>query len=538
MFINVKHKNPFRVKIVIKEIEEVSMKLDYKKTIYVGLAFLLISLFWQTYDAIITKILIDKFGLNQTWSGLVMAMDNILALFLLPFFGGLSDRTNHKKGRRTPYIVVGTILAAFLFVGLSFFDAMQLEKLRVETQLKEEYQTVETYDEDSEASSWAALALTMGNDPEADRINGILEDYELTDKLRQGDYYDVKDAYYRYLSNQAWEVTSTSPTVFIVFIVMLFFTLVAMSTFRSPAVALMPDVTTKTLRSKGNALINLMGAVGGITAILMLKVFGLDKHSFVNYTWAFVTVSIIMLITLAVFLWKVNEPKLVQERIDFEKANNIVDEEEAENHTHINKAKFRSLVLILLSVFFWFMGYNAVTTKLSDYAPKVLNMGYTTPLLIAQATAIVGFIPIGILSSKWGRKKTILFGVALLTLCFGSVYFITESTSILLYVVLGLTGIAWASINVNSYPMVVELSKGSDVGKYTGYYYTFSMAAQILTPILSGFIMDIPDFGRKILFPYATIFVVLSFMTMVFVKHGDAKADKKSLLENFDVDMD
>lgn len=514
------------------------MKLDYKKTIYVGLAFLLISLFWQTYDAIITKILIDKFGLNQTLSGLVMAMDNILALFLLPFFGGLSDRTNHKKGRRTPYIVVGTVLAAFLFVGLSFFDAMQLKKLEVETNLKAEYDIAETYNEESTVLEWGALALTMGSDPEADRISDIMDGYLLTDTLRQGDYNDAKDAYYRYLSNQAWAVTTTSPAVFGVFIFMLFLTLVAMSTFRSPAVALMPDVTTKVLRSKGNALINLMGAFGGITAIILLTIFGLDKHSFVNYTYAFVSVSIIMLLTLVVFLWKVNEPKLVQERIDFEKKHNIVDEEEAENHDKISKAKFVSLILILASVFLWFMGYNAVTTKLSDYAPKVLNMGYSTPLLIAQATAIVGFIPIGILSTKLGRKKTILFGVALLTLCFGSVYFITESTGILLYVVLGLTGVAWASINVNSYPMVVELSKGSDVGKYTGYYYTFSMAAQILTPILSGFLMDMPSFGRKILFPYATIFVILSFVTMFFVKHGDAKAEKKSLLENFDVDMD
>ncbi|MCU0104462.1 MFS transporter [Acholeplasma vituli] len=514
------------------------MKLDYKKTIYVGLAFLIISLFWQTYDAIITKILIDKFGLNQTWSGMVMAMDNVLALFLLPFFGSLSDKTNHKKGKRTPYVVVGTLLAAFLFVGLSFFDAMQLKKLETETNLKAEYENVETYTEDSTVGEWRILALSMGTDSEGTRITNILNDYTLGETLNQGDYNDVKDAYFRYLSNQAWEVTSTSPAVFIVFIVMLFLTLVAMSTFRSPAVALMPDVTTKQLRSKGNALINLMGAFGGITAIILLTVFGLDKHSFVNYTMAFVSVSIIMVVVLAIFLWKVNEPKLVQERIDFEKKNNIVDEEETENHNHLSKEKLVSLILILSSVFLWFMGYNAVTTKLSDYAPKVLNMGYSTPLLIAQATAIVGFIPIGIVSSKWGRRRTILFGVALLTLCFTSVYFITESTGVLLYVVLGLTGVAWASINVNSYPMVVELSKGSDVGKYTGYYYTFSMAAQILTPILSGFLMDMPELGRKVLFPYSAAFVLLSFITMFFVKHGDAKAEKRSILENFDVDMD
>lgn len=514
------------------------MKLDYKKTIYIGLAFMLISLFWQTYDAIITKILIDKFGLNQFWSGAVMALDNVLALFLLPLFGGLSDKTNHKKGRRTPYIVVGTVIAAFLFVGLSFLDSMQLKKLETETYLEEQYQVIETFSESSSALEWTFLYVSMNGHEEAVNIRTIVREYSLDESLSLADYYEAKDAYYRYLSAEALEVTMASPGVFIVFIVMLFFTLFAMSTFRSPAVSLMPDVTSKPLRSKANAVINLMGAFGGITAIIMLMVFGLDKHSMVNYQAAFIFVAVVMLIALAFFLLKVNEPKMVEERILQEKAYGIVDEEETEDHAHIKKDKLVSLFLILASVFLWFMGYNAITTKLSDYAPKVLNMGYSTPLLIAQATAIVGFIPIGMLSLKFGRKKTILFGVVLLTICFGSVYFLTEQTGILLYVVLGLTGIAWASINVNSYPMVVELSKGSDVGKYTGYYYAFSMAAQILTPILSGALMDIPSLGRKVLFPYATFFVVLAFITMLFVKHGDAKPEKKSLLENFDVDMD
>lgn len=514
------------------------MKLDYKKTIYIGLAFMLISLFWQTYDAIITKILIDKFGLNQFWSGAVMALDNVLALFLLPLFGGLSDKTNHKKGRRTPYIVVGTVIAAFLFVGLSFLDSMQLKKLETETYLEEQYQVIETFSESSSALEWTFLYVSMNGHEEAVNIRTIVREYSFDESLSLADYYEAKDAYYRYLSAEALEVTMASPGVFIVFIVMLFFTLFAMSTFRSPAVSLMPDVTSKPLRSKANAVINLMGAFGGITAIIMLMVFGLDKHSMVNYQAAFIFVAIVMLIALAFFLLKVNEPKMVEERILQEKAYGIVDEEETEDHAHIKKDKLVSLFLILASVFLWFMGYNAITTKLSDYAPKVLNMGYSTPLLIAQATAIVGFIPIGMLSLKFGRKKTILFGVVLLTICFGSVYFLTEQTGILLYVVLGLTGIAWASINVNSYPMVVELSKGSDVGKYTGYYYAFSMAAQILTPILSGALMDIPSLGRKVLFPYATFFVVLAFITMLFVKHGDAKPEKKSLLENFDVDMD
>ena len=181
-----------------------------------------------------------------------------------------------------------------------------------------------------------------------------------------------------------------------------------------------------------------------------------------------------------------------------------------------------SLFLILGSVFLWFMGYNAVMTKVSDYAPKILQLSsFTVPLLVANVTAIATFIPIGILSTKFGRKKMILAGIILLTLCFGSVFFLSKDTGWVMYIVFGLTGIGWATINVNSYPMVVELAKGSNVGKYTGYYYTFSMAAQILTPILSGILMD--TIHQKVLFPYATFFVAIAFITMFFTKHGDAK---------------
>lgn len=512
------------------------MKLNYKKTIYVGLAFLLISMFWQAYDAIIPKILIDKFGLNQFASGAVMALDNVLALFLLPFFGYLSDKTNHKKGRRTPYIIVGTLLAAFLFVGMSFVDNYQTNKITTQTQILEKYERIKYVDETTTSAMWIDIANTMDQGRYRTDMLELAAKYDLDETFNRGDYNDVKDIYYNYLSSHAWAQTKASPVVFAVFIGMLFLTLLMMSTFRSPAVALMPDVTIKPLRSRGNAVINLMGAVGGITSIILLMILGVDKYSYVNYMWAFITVGIIMLIMLSVFLIKVNEPKLVLEKLQLEKDLKIIDEEEQTEHHSVSRAKLISLLLILFSVFFWFMGYNAVTTKLSDYAPKVLNMGYATPLLIAQATAIIGFIPIGILSSRVGRKKMILFGVVLLALCFFSASILTEKTGILLYVVLGLTGIAWASINVNSYPMVVELSRGSDVGKYTGYYYAFSMGAQIVTPILSGFFMD--QFGRVALFPYATVFVVISFITMLFVKHGDVKPEVKSLIESFDVDMD
>lgn len=513
------------------------MKLNYKKTIYVGLAFMLISMFWSSYDSLIGKILIDKFGFNQTLSGFVLALDNIFALFMLPFFGALSDKSNSKRGRRTPFIVIGTVVAAFALVGLAFVDNYQTIKIN-ETTIVSEYDNIKELD--NKVSDWVIVYNELDDPIYKAKLGAILEGYitgaDDNATLNLGDTYDIKEAYNLYLRGLAWEQTTSDWSTFAVFIVILLIALIAMSTFRSPAVALMPDVTIKPLRSKANAVINLMGALGAAMFLVLSMVLGIDKYSYVNYSWAFIIIGGLMIVFLLIFLYKVKEPKLVDERIKLEETLGIADDNvESVENEKLPKDKLISLLLILFSVFFWFMGYNAVTSKLSDYAPKILNMGFSAALLIANVTAILAFIPIGIISSKIGRKKTILFGVTLLAFCFGSVYFITPNTGFLLYVILGLTGIAWASINVNSYPMVVELSKGSNVGRYTGYYYAFSMAAQAITPLLSGMFMDM--FGRKVLFPYATIAVLIALGTMLFVKHGDVKPEtKKSLLEHLDVE--
>lgn len=535
------------------------MKLDYKKTFYVGLAFFIITIFWQTYDSIITKILIDKFGLNQTWSGVVMALDNILALFMLPLFGAISDKTNHKLGRRTPYVIVGTIVAAFAFIGLSFVDNLQTARIE-ETNIIDRYELISDAEDDVRKTPtfWRLIMVDMefnritalNNDKisqkDYDRYQGSV--YEPMDELlnengalAELDAIEISylDGYYhRYLSERAWQVTSENPVNFVVFVGILLIALVAMSVFRSPAVSLMPDVTMKPLRSKANAIINLMGAAAGVTSLILLTVLGLGGRSYVHYTGAFISVGVIMIAILVVFLWKVKEPKLVEEKeADNLKFGLVESEEDVHDMHELPKDKKISLYLILSSVFLWFMGYNAVMTKVSDYAPKILQLpSFTLPLLVANVTAIIAFIPIGILSTKFGRRKTILAGIIILTLCFGSVFFLSKDTGWIMFIVFGLTGIGWATINVNSYPMVVELAKGSNVGKYTGYYYAFSMGAQILTPILSGFFMDL--IHPKVLFPYATLFVASAFITMFLTKHGDAVVAKKSMLENFDVDMD
>jgi MFS family permease len=530
------------------------MKLDYKKVFYVGLAFFLISMFWQAYDNVISKILIDKFGLNQAWSGAVLALDNVLALFLLPLFGHISDKANAKLGRRTPFIIIGTIVAAFAFVSMSFIDNYQTLKIENETQIVQDYENIEGQTPTN--VEWQGLIDGMTVERTAALASGSItqkqyDEWEADVRLKmqtmlnenpgglsEFELKDMKDFYYTYLSERAWQLTASSPGVLVVFMVVLFIALVAMATFRSPAVALMPDVIIKPLRSKANAIINLMGTVGGLVVLVFLMIFKLDKLSYVNYTPAFVVVGALMIVFLGIFLWKVKEPKLVKEKEAEEQKYGLVEEEAPKDvKEELSREKKISLYLILGSVFLWFFGYNAVTTKFADYAPKVLEMGYTLPLMVAYGTALVAFIPIGILATKIGRRKTILIGITILTICFGVAVFLTPKVAWRMYGIFGLTGIGWATINVNSYPMVVELSKNANVGKYTGYYYTFSMAAQILTPILSGLLMD--SVGRKALFPYAAVFVALAFITMFMVKHGDAQApQKKSAIENFDVDMD
>lgn len=192
---------------------------------------------------------------------------------------------------------------------------------------------------------------------------------------------------------------------------------------------------------------------------------------------------------------------------------------------------------MLLSIAFWFMAYNAVTTAFSRYTRVVWKMeggSFANCLMVATVAAILSYIPIGQISAKLGRKKTIMGGVVLMAVCYGAAIFVNEY-HVLVNAAFALIGVGWAAINVNSYPMIIAMSEGSDIGKYTGTYYTFSMAAQVITPVLSGFLLE--KISYRTLFPYAFVFAVLAFCTMTQVRHGDVRPQKKkSLLENFDVD--
>ena len=517
------------------------MKLNYKRTILVGFAFFLISAFWQAYDAIIPVILTNKFGMSQTWSGLIMALDNILAVFMLPIFGALSDKcVGSKTGKRTPFITFGTILAACALVALSFVDAAQLKNIS----------DVAAIDDP------AALEAIYDRQANKELTTPDGEKFILADKFHKEDFVSIRSKlqlasgdeitnpdYTNYVAPArqacAADATAENTLPLILFVVLLLAVLISMATFRSPAVALMPDVTIKPLRSKGNAIINLMGTFGGIIVLVLGIVFGTGsvQNSMMRYTTFFGVVAGLMLGALGIFRLTVREKdwsaEMQRKTIELGIEEN---EPKASTDRRLSGPERRSLLLILASIALWYIGYNAITSKYSLYASRVLDMDYNTTLLLAQAAAIVCYLPAGIVASKIGRKKTILAGVVMLTSAFAIASFLRAGSSVVLMNVLFcLAGIGWATINVNSFPMVVEMCSGADIGKYTGYYYTASMAAQIVTPVLSGALMDITG-KMTILFPYAAIFAGLAFVTMFFVRHGDAKPEAKKGLEALDND--
>ena len=512
------------------------MKLNTKRTILVGFAFFLISAFWQAYDATIPVILTNKFGMSQTWSGVIMALDNILAVFMLPLFGTLSDKClGNRFGKRTPFITIGTIIAAVALVGLSFVDAAQLKNISDVAAIDDPAALTVIYDTQADKE-------LMTPDGEKFVLSDVMSRDEFT-AITSTDENGTNADYTNYVATarQAYaaQATKADPVPLILFVVLLLVILVAMATFRSPAVALMPDVTVKPLRSKANAIINLMGTAGGILVLVLGMVFATSavRNQMMNYTVYYCVIAGIMLTALAVFLLTVREKEWSRQMREDSVKFGIEEEQEdaAGEKRGLSKGEKRSLLLILASIALWYFGYNAVTSKYSVYAGNILNMDYNTTLLLAQAAAIVAYLPAGMVASKIGRKKTIIGGVVMLTAAFALAGTMRSGSSVLVMNILfAMAGIGWATINVNSFPMVVEMCSGADIGKYTGFYYTASMSAQIVTPMLSGLLMD--QFGMTVLFPYAAVFVALAFVTMIFVTHGDAKVVSKKGLDAYDLD--
>ena len=634
------------------------LRLDYKQTFKVGFAFAIIMIFWTAYDFVVPLLLEHAYGLSNAVRGLIMGLDNLLSLFMLPLFGKISDNAKgklvRKWGRRTPFIVFGTLASVILmvFVPVSTLgqqqkaidiengiraqlndDAFMSERLEEFWELGGNYcdrayvqgdfgnigSSGEgiTYEEylriryDANFSSTKAILGMLGaethtyngeevalDDPVAAGISGY--DWDNDGVITYGDIKTGNDNYTKYvesgmstyISETVYrEATDTADghTSLAVYMVILLLVLIAMATFRSPAVALMPDVTPKPLRSPANAVINLCGGIGGAIAFLIYTVV-LFGERLENYVIIFASVAAGMLLLLAGYLAFVREKKMVErcheickeygiENDEEETAavaispdESVVDSDEVmvarhsggngaeasvaeqpvsdetlefakaktrklrspkewwEAKSKEERARLRSFLLILASIFMWFMGYNSISSNLSIYTTKALGLDAGIASIISGVSmgfSAIAFIPVGYMAAKLGRRKTIMIGLGMAVVAFVLVFACVYPNSnaaipaalfALFYLI---AGFGLIIINVNTLPMVVELSTEATVGQYTGYYYVATMSAQAITPMLAGLVMD--HISNRGLFIYGAIFVALAIVFMIFVKHGDSK---------------
>ena len=650
------------------------LKLNYPQTFKVGFAFAIIMLFWTAYDFVVPLLLEQAYGLPSWARGIIMGLDNLLSLFMLPLFGKLSDNAKGKLvkkwGRRTPFIVIGTVCAVVLMVFVPVVTLRQAEKAdklttSIEAKLdsnefmeplltewydnavagkegsanycdltylnqkgnnvsREEFISLRYY---SKMTSKKAVLNMIGDTTYYYDANGdgkFTDDEIVTDLSAQSPvegktYQNLLDsnASYKkyvaagmnnYISNEIHEkCTKTSEGVksLVVYMVILLLVLIAMATFRSPAVALMPDVTPKPLRSQANAIINLCGGVGGAIAFLIYTVV-LFGQRLENYVIIFGSVAGGMLLLLAGFLALVNERKMVAkcqeickeyEIDDFAEGENpdaerfaeeLISEGDAEYNldskpsgdaqqlldtgakaenkeqiapetlefaqqvventkkkrqtpkewwsakSELERGRLKSFALILASIFMWFMGYNAVSSNLSIYTTKALNLSAGIASIISGVSmgiSAIAFIPVGYMAAKIGRRKSIMIGFGMAVVSFVLIFAAVSPNdnaaipAVLFALFYLIAGFGLIIANVNTFPMVTELSTAETVGQYTGYYYMATMSAQAITPAIGGAIMDAG--GNKYLFLYSAICVVIAIALMIFVKHGDSAMTAK-----------
>lgn len=412
--------------------------LDWRRTLLVTLPFAGALAFWQSYDGIIPLILRDTFHVGDTLAGAIMALDNVCALFLLPFFGSISDRCHSRLGRRTPFIIIGSLLAALLI---------------------------------------PLLAV-------ADRLVNL-------------------------------------PMFFCVLCLLL----IVLSSYRSPCVALMPDVTPRPIRAKADAFNSLMAAAAGIVVLVSISLTVPDvEHP--SYLPVFLIVSGLIVLCTVAFVLFFREKKAVDEmhresiamRIPVEE---IDASEEGGKEKESDPTVRKSLVAILLCVFFYFMASNAVTSAFSKYASQVWGAGggsFANFQLVATLVTLISYMPMAALSCRIGRKITTYIGIGLM--CLGGLcIFLTQGYSPMVYVWVSISGIGMGTVATTIYPMIMEVASERTTGRYTGYYYTASMSAQIITPILSGAVMEF--IGYRYLYLYAIACAILAALPLFFVKKGN-----------------
>ena len=416
-------------------------KLDDKAVALAALPFMGMISFWQVYDGIVPKMLTGTFGLSNSVTGAIMAIDNVFGLFLLPLFGILSDRCTSKLGRRTPFILGGSAVAV-LSVPL------------------------------------IALANNMGSLP--------------------------------------------------LLIAAIILTLLAICAYRTMTVAVIADITPRPLRTKADSIEKIVGYAGtGLMLVAISVMVPNVEHP--DYLPLFALQSVFVLVSAVVYGAFVREPELVKKMREKSLAMGIDEDEidkddspEAGGKERVADKSLRvSIALLLSATFFYYMSYNAMTTNISRYADLFFGMAggsYAIINIVTIVGALASYVPLANLSLKIGRKKVALLTAAIMTVC-PAIIWLTPSFSPLLYLVFLAMGVALGGVDLCVYTMILECCSSQSVGRYSGYYYTVSMAAQVITPILSGVVMDV---APTMLFAYIAAMGVFMAASLAGAKHGDA----------------
>ena len=303
-----------------------------------------------------------------------------------------------------------------------------------------------------------------------------------------------------------------------------------MALFRSPVIALMPDITPPEKRSQANGVINFMGGVGALLAY-----FGGKPLYDANFALPFYVGAILMLIACMLVVIFVKEDAKYRVRNSEEgiKFSNVYKKSYLDirsNMKDVFASKDRSLLMMLLSILFWFIGYNAIETFFTSYAKYRIGISESTGALILgifSLTFMLFSIPAGFIGAKIGRKKTmtigliLLFFVILLTLLMGLGIEDKNLLTMVFFIIFAIGGFGWAMINVNSLPTIVDMTTEEKVGGYTGLYYFFSMSANIIAPPLAGLFIDKVSYDTLLIL--SCVFFGLALITLQFVKRGDVK---------------
>ncbi len=351
-----------------------------------------------------------------------------------------------------------------------------------------------------------------------------------------------------------WVALSNSLALTMLFIILFVF---SMSLWRAPVVALMPALTPPSLRSEGNAIINLMGGIGSAIGMFAGTIVGVLYKLFtgiavtadneqIAFPYVFLTGSIVMVIGMLVILFCVKEPSSKLEVIG--EQNRAADaaarakaekeakkaEKAARKAQKLSGAERRSLIFMLGGLFFLFCGTNAITTFFALFAAEVLGKTTAEATIMTTIFAVcsaIAAIPAGYMGKKIGRKKTILIGLAAFMAAF--VLYLVTRTNAIVWVVLVLGGFANMFITVNTLPLVLEIGGNDKVGTFTGYYYTATFSAQIASPIVYGVVRMLSGTYMS-LFYYSPVMFALSLLCILVVKHGEALPDEviKAAKEN------